>query len=120
MIKYLSEAIKQYFIGLIDQGRQEVDILEANVEIHKIIEGYEKTDGWIPTDESYPSDGRYVLLSFENFTLPVVGRYEEDADGGGNFYAGDEDVPLVQQDLFVNAWMELPKVYRNENIHVCN
>ena len=37
----LSEAIKDYFKGLIEQGKQEVDILEANAEIRKIIDGME-------------------------------------------------------------------------------
>ena len=35
-------------------------------------------------------------------------------------FAGDEDEPLISQDLFVNAWMPLPKPYKpkeevNEN-----
>lgn len=34
-------------------------------------------DGWIPVDERLPEDDRYILLSFENFSLPLVGRYEE-------------------------------------------
>lgn len=110
----LSEAIKQYFIGLVEQGKQEVEITEANAEIQKIIKGYEETNGWIPVDEGTPIDSRYILLSFENFSLPCVGRYEEDEEGGGNFYAGDEDIPLIKQDMYVNAWRELPEGYRGE------
>ena len=37
----LTTAIKDYFKGLIEQGKQEVDILEANAEICKIIDGME-------------------------------------------------------------------------------
>lgn len=37
----LTIAIKDYFKGLIEQGKQEVDILEANAEICKIIDGME-------------------------------------------------------------------------------
>lgn len=40
-MKTLTTAIKDYFKGLIEQGKQEVDILEANAEIHKIIDGME-------------------------------------------------------------------------------
>lgn len=111
MNEVIKDGIKQYFIDLIEQGKQEVDVLEANAEIQKLIKGYEETNGWIPVDEGTPKDDRYILLSFENFSLPVVGRYEEDKDGGGNFYAGDEDIPLVKQYLIVNAWRELPERY---------
>lgn len=31
---------------------------------------------WIPVSERLPKSGKYILLSFENFSLPVVGRYE--------------------------------------------
>ena len=32
----------------------------------------------------------------------------------GAWFAGDEDEPLVSQDMFVNAWMPLPEPYREE------
>ena len=71
----------------------------------------EYNGGWIPIDEKLPPDDNFILLSFSNFSIPIVGRYEEDEDGGGNFFAGDEDESLISQDLFVNAWMPLPKPY---------
>ena len=49
-------------------------------------------------------EGKYILLSFANFSVPLVGRYED-----GAFYVGDDDEPLIKQDLFVNGWMPLPK-----------
>lgn len=64
---------------------------------------------WCDVDEALPIPGEYVLLSFANYPVPMVGRYEEDEDGGGNFYVGDDDVPLVKQDIFVNGWRLLPK-----------
>lgn len=69
---------------------------------------------WIPCSERLPDSDRYILMHFANFTLPAIGRYEEDEDGGGAFYIGDEDETCVQQDLFVNAWMELPERYKEE------
>ena len=30
-------------------------------------------------------------MSFENLSLPIIGRYEKDNDGGGAWYAGDDD-----------------------------
>lgn len=71
---------------------------------------------WIPVEERLPEDDNYILLSFENFSLPLVGRYEADSDGGGAFYLGDcdgEDT-CIWQNLFVNAWMPLPEPYRKE------
>ena len=65
---------------------------------------------WISVGEKYPDTDEYILLSIENFTIPVIGRYEENKEGGA-FYAGDEDVPLVAQDMIVNAWMKLPERY---------
>lgn len=55
----------------------------------------------------------YILLSFENFTVPAIGRYQED-DKGGAFYEGDADETLASVGLFVNAWMPLPECYRGE------
>ena len=70
-------------------------------------------DGWIPVEERLPEDDRYILLSFENFSLPLVGRYEENEKGGA-FYIGDcdEEDTCASNDLFVNAWHPLPEPYR--------
>ena len=72
---------------------------------------------WIPVDERLPEivteDGSsdYILLSFDNYNLPAIGRYEEDEDGGGNFFQGDEDRSCLSYGLFVNAWQPLVKRY---------
>jgi len=66
---------------------------------------------WIPVTERVPDNDRYILLSFENFSLPEVGRYEED-ERGGAFFVGDDDEPISKSGVFVNAWMELPKCYK--------
>lgn len=31
-----------------------------------------KKDGWIPIEESVPETGKYIMVSFENFTLPDI------------------------------------------------
>ena len=71
---------------------------------------------WIPVDERLPDTDDYVLMSFGNFSLLLVGRYESDEDGGGAWYLGDcdEDDTCVSNDLFVNAWMRMPEPYRKE------
>lgn len=60
--------------------------------------------------EDPPEVGSYVLLSFSNFSIPLVGRYEEDEDGG-TYYAGYDDKPCTASDLYVDAWMPLPAPY---------
>lgn len=65
---------------------------------------------WIPADEP-PNVEEYVLLSFENFSIPLVGRYEEYEDGGA-YYVGDDEESCVSQDMIVNAWQPLPDPYR--------
>lgn len=76
---------------------------------------------WHPIDEELPavnSEGYsdYILLSFENFTLAEVGRYEEDKDGNGAFYVGDDDKPCSSYNLFVNAWRPIPKRYEGVRV----
>ena len=70
-------------------------------------------NGWIPADKP-PKDDKFVLLSFENFTTPLVGRYEEDENGNGAYYVGDETETLVSQGIFVNAWQPLKERYKGE------
>ena len=65
--------------------------------------------------EDPPEDDSCILLSFANFSIPLVGRYEED-DEGGTYYVGDDDKPCTASDLYVNVWMPLPESYKeNEN-----
>lgn len=77
-----------------------------------IIRSHMEDDGWIPVEKELPKTDTYILLSFSNFSLPMVGRYEAD-EGGGAFYLGDcdgEDT-CIGNDLYVNAWQPLPKPY---------
>lgn len=75
----------------------------------------QRRHGWTQVEERLPEPGKYILLSFSNFSLPIIGRYEADQEGG-TFYLGDcdEGDTCVSQDLFVNAWMPLPEPYRLE------
>ena len=74
----------------------------------------EKENGWIPVSERLPEPGKYVLVSFENFTLPMIGIYTVDDDDGGTFRISDKDNSFLEYGLYVNAWMELPKRYKEE------
>lgn len=67
---------------------------------------------WI-SEERPPEVPCYVLLSFDNFSMPLIGRYEEDEEGGA-FYIGDDEESCISQDLIVNGWMPLPEPYRED------
>ena len=65
---------------------------------------------WIPIDERLPENDEYVLVSFSNYSLADIARYETSNEGGA-FYPGDEEKSYASFGLFVNAWMPLPKPY---------
>lgn len=86
------------------------DLVDDLIEIVKQEAG-QYNNGWIPVEEELPETDKYILLSFSNFSIPCVGRYEEDENGGA-FYVGGDDKSCVSQDIFVNAWMNLPAPYQ--------
>lgn len=119
LIENISNRITDYFKGVIDKIEDGWAVVDINADIHNILREEEKAyaEGWVPVnsddEESFPSNNEYILLSLSNFSIPIVGRYEMDAEGGV-FYCGDEDTTLVSQGMFVNAWMPLPKCYRED------
>lgn len=91
---------------------------DTSIKIMEFIEKQmEKVGEWIPA-ENPPKDGNCILLSFANFSIPLVGRYEEE-DERGAYYVGDDDNPCTASDLYVNAWMPLPDPYRQEVEQQC-
>ena len=105
-----------------------IDVIEAG-RLTKLIDAETAVNGlrglpsaqpeWIPVmdgdgvlpevDEDGYSD--YVLVSFSNVSGLDIGQYREDENGGA-FYSGDDDDPYTKIGAFVNAWMPLPKPYR--------
>ena len=79
----------------------------------KYFEVVERESDWIPCSERMPDDESYILVSFENATMPDIARYEEN-DEGGTFYPGDDEKSYSSYGIFVNAWMPLPEPYREE------
>ena len=71
---------------------------------------FKESSEWIPA-EIPPDNDRYILLNFDNFSLPEIGRYEGNEEDGGNYYCGDDDKSCLSFGLFVNAWRELPERY---------
>lgn len=90
-------------------------IREAETENKLLKKDVNVESNWIPCEERYPDTEDYILLSFSNFSIPVIGRWEEDEEGGA-FYIGDDE-SCVSQGMIVNAWQQLPKAYRPEEEH---
>ena len=87
-------------------------VLEWKKQYFELIESEAGAgQGWIPCSERLPEDESYILVSFENSTMPDIARYEED-DEGGTFYPRDDEKSYLRYGLFVIAWMPLPKPYR--------
>lgn len=88
------------------------DVMDMIEQLLADLEQDEKENGWIPVSERLPETDDYILLSFANYSIPIIGRCERDKDGNGIFYAGDDLISCLGNDLYVNAWMELPERYR--------
>lgn len=55
-------------------------ICSALQDVIKLIRNQPDRLEWIDAD-IVPLGQQYILLSFDNFTVPQIGRYEEDEDG---------------------------------------
>lgn len=89
-----------YADGMLDKAKEIV---------REVTEEY--NNGWISCSEKFPDNESYILLSFDNFSVPCVGRYKQD-ESGGAFYIGDDDETCISQELYVNAWQPLPEPYK--------
>lgn len=110
-----SKAMQDYFKNLIENHKYDVDAVDCNADLQRLLERQATVNGWIPCDERYPDTEHYILLSFANFSVPCVGRYEENEEGGA-FYVGDDDESCISHDLIVNAWMPLPECYADVSV----
>ena len=97
----------------LEYGWSEPTVEAIDMGIHAL-----KATQWIPISERLPEDESYILVSFENATMPDIARYEEN-DEGGTFYPGDDEKSYSSYGIFVNAWTPLPEPYREEQqMHV--
>ena len=72
-----------------------------------------KETQWIPISERLPEEEEDILLSFANYTGLDIGRYEKDGEND-KFYPGDDEETYAHYGLIVNAWMPLPKPYKEK------
>ena len=113
-MKHVKELLKKYIeadIQILEERDAFITYVELIDELQEAIEQDEKENGWIPVSERFPETDDYILLSFANYSIPIIGRCERDKDGNGIFYAGDDLISCLGNDLYVNAWMELPERY---------
>ena len=87
---------------------------DTGLEPKEVLQLKKNAVRWIPVTERLPDPESYILVSFENFSLPDIATYRVDEDGSGAFYPGDEDYTYLSAGVFVNAWMPLPEPYREE------
>ncbi len=97
--------------GLTPEKLQEMD--EEYQKLAKEVAELREKERWIPVEEKFPEDDNYILLSFANLSLPGIGRYEEDQNGGA-FYAGYDEKSCISWGGIVNAWKALPERYQGE------
>lgn len=83
---------------------REVNKLEGRLKLREAV--------WVPVEKRLPNQDEYVLVSFENSSIPMIGWYTVDDDDSGIFRIGGKEESFVQHDLFVNAWMPLPESYQ--------
>lgn len=114
-IKYREVGKENYCIGYSSYCLD--NVFEWLEECFDLVEDKNVEQRWIPVSERLPDVDKYILVSFENFTILDIGRYETDKDGSGAFYPGDDDKSYVEYGLFVNAWMPLPEPYRESEPH---
>ena len=100
--KILTELQEYKNLGLTLEQLKEIDklYLEKCQEVNRLSKEH---NDWIPVEKWLPNSDNYILLSFANFSIPMVGRYETDENGGA-FYIGDENETCVSHGIFVNAW----------------
>ena len=86
-------------------GKESVDFFfKTNTETGSDMVSTEMLeDEWKSLDE-LPKEGEYILISFANYGLPHIGRYED-----GVFYLGDEMKSYKEYGLIVNGWRPLPR-----------
>ena len=115
---HIKDRLKQYkdkYSGCYKYAGLYVKVIQDMIEqLQDDLEQDEKENGWIPVSERLPDPSKYVLVSFENFAIPMIGIYTVDDDDGGTFRISDKDDSFLEHGLYVNAWMELPERYEED------
>ena len=107
-------------LDILDAGREAVkthssgadETIEKTLDIvMDCIRSQETVGEWIPTEERLPENNDYILMSSPDDDYAYIGRYEKDECGGGAFYIDGALESCSHYNIFINAWMPLPKAY---------
>ena len=118
-LKEVKKNLRIIALNVNADGMGQQDSQEIGYDFDRAIKALEESR-WIPIIERLPRPEEYVLVSFENTTLPDIALYEVDENGNGAFYPGDEDESYTSYGVFVNAWRPLPELYKEENADAQN
>lgn len=90
-------------LGACCMGEDIKDIIRQHMTNHSG-DINEMVSKWIPVEdtEHTPENESYVLVSFSNYALPDIARYEENEEGG-TYYPGDDEESYLKYGLFVNG-----------------
>lgn len=106
--------VKQYFTEKIEEHKHDIDILECNADLHKIMEECVCEAGWIPCEERLPEISEELLLvqcngQYKNIRLHNALCLAMYTDEGWELemYPEWDGAEIV-------AWQQLPEIYKNE------
>ena len=106
------ESVRELYECMVAEKKEARWLGGVNDAIDEIIGMPSGETYWHETFEddpiTFPDDDRLVLVSFSNYSVPMLGRWEAD-DDGGKWCMGDMDETFTQNDLYVDGWWELPK-----------
>lgn len=82
MVSRIKERLLQYKQELQKQTMYKEGLPGSSLDIVNSLlddlEEDEKENGWIPVGERMPDPDKHILVSFFNFSLPMIGRYTVD------------------------------------------
>lgn len=120
-MRHVKELLEKYIEAddkILEERDKILTFWEVIDDLQEALKQDEEENRWIPVSERLPDPDEYILVSFENFSVPMIGKYTVDDEDNGTFRIGDEVDSFVDNDLFVNAWMPLPKPYKEETNNV--
>jgi len=80
------------------------------IGLKQCLDGLPSAEPWPWHDAETPPDtDRLVLITFANYSVPVIGRFEGNDEEGYTAYVGDSDDRFIDEGLIVDGWYELPK-----------